>query len=153
MIIMKNWFLGVCTAVVIMVAISACQPAIGNSNANGQNENIGLPADESSQPTAFMPEESIDTPVALEASRADELWMKIDEPQDGAVVNTPQIELKGQATTDTVITINDEILYVESNQEFATMLNLSSGANLYEIIASDIQGNELTLYLTIYYEP
>lgn len=150
---MKHWFLYTAIVLFLLVSASACKPASLHNNADGHVQNSTLPVDGSSHPTEFMPAENTNTPTTLEASIDDKLWIKIDEPQDGVVVNTPQVELKGHASIDTVITINDEILYLENSQDFTTTLNLSSEANLFEIIASDIHGNELTLYLTVYCEP
>lgn len=93
------------------------------------------------------------TPSQLENTSSSTLWVKILEPLDDSVVNSSQVELKGQAPIGTTITINDAIVYTESSQDFSVTLSLLNGANLFEIIASDVNNNELTLYLTVYYEP
>ncbi len=79
--------------------------------------------------------------------------LQILSPQDGAVVNTPQIEVRGLAAPDTVVTINDDILIVDASGQFKDTVSLDEGPNLIEIIASDHSGNETSIDLTITYEP
>lgn len=94
------------------------------------------------------------TPATLEASSNNNaFWIKINQPLDGEVVNSQQVEMKGQAALGTTISINDAIVYTGSSQDFQLTLNLVNGANLFEIVASDVNGNEVTLYLNVYFEP
>ncbi len=94
------------------------------------------------------------TSTAIVVESPDEvLWIKIDYPEDGAVVDASELEIRGSASTGTVITINDDILYVESGEKFSDVIQLDEGANLIEIVASDEIGNEVQLFLTVYYEP
>jgi len=83
------------------------------------------------------------------------IWVKIVEPPDDSVVNTPRVTLRGEASPDTVISINDDIIYIEPGKEpsFSVDLTLKEGENIVEVLASN--GNEETVYLvlTIYYEP
>ncbi len=81
------------------------------------------------------------------------LWVKILSPLDGAVVDTPQIEVLGSAPADTVITMDDQILIVGADGQFRASLSLDEGPNVIEIVASDAQGHEVTSTLTVTYEP
>ena len=81
------------------------------------------------------------------------LWLQILSPLDEAVVNTSQVDVTGSAPAGTVVTINDEILIVGSDQQFRTTVSLDDGPNLIEIVASDESGNEMSVLLTIRYEP
>ena len=107
-----------------------------------------------------MPQQTIPaTPVpptetALPATEAaGTLWLQVLSPQDEAVVNTPQVEVIGLAPAGTVVTVNDEILIVGPEGQFKTILALEEGPNLIEILASDENGNETSLLLTVTYEP
>jgi hypothetical protein len=91
-------------------------------------------------------------PSAVEAATG-ALWVQILSPQDGETVNTPSILIKGQAPAETVVTVNDEILVVSSNQTFEIEVKLEAGPNLIEILASDLNGNEVYIPLSIDYEP
>jgi len=92
-----------------------------------------------------------ETSVPTASSAA--LWVKILSPLDGAVVDAPQIEVQGSAPTDTVVTIDDQILIVGADGQFRASLSLDEGPNVIEIVASDAQGNEVTSTLTVIYEP
>ena len=81
------------------------------------------------------------------------LVLTIRQPLDESVVNTGQVEVIGAAPPDTVVTVNDEILIVDPEQEFKVSIPLEEGPNLIEIVASDINGNEIDQLLTVYYEP
>lgn len=96
------------------------------------------------QPPSAIP----DTPLASQT-----LWLQILSPVDEAVVNTPQVEVTGSAPTSAVVSINDEILIVGDDEQFQTTVSLDEGPNLIEIIASDENGNEMPVLLTIMYEP
>jgi hypothetical protein len=87
------------------------------------------------------------------ATFSDNLWVKIDSPVDGAVVNVPEMEMTGTAAIGTTLTINDDILYLESDEHFSDDLVLIEGENLIEIIGSDAYGNEVSIYITVYCEP
>jgi hypothetical protein len=142
-----------CIAILVLFTLVACKPTLEKTVNGGEVQNIVNATNDGIQPTDFEPIEKPETPAVMQASLGENLWLKIDEPQDGAVVNARQVDIKGHASLDAVVTINNEILFMENSQDFTTTLNLTAGANLFEITASDIQGSEVTLYLTIYYEP
>ena len=81
------------------------------------------------------------------------LWVHLFSPQDEAVVQTAQIAVTGQAPVETVISLNDEIYVVSADQSFTIPINLEEGPNVLEFVASDLSGNEVTLILTVTYEP
>lgn len=74
-------------------------------------------------------------------------------PQDGEVVNTPSIRLRGFAPPESVITINDEIFLVGPEGEFEIPFTLEEGPNVIEIVASDLLGNEESIVLVVTYQP
>jgi len=92
-------------------------------------------------------------PTPTSISEISGLWLQILSPVDEAVVNTSQVDVTGSAPAGTVVTINDEILIVGSDQQFRTTVSLDDGPNLIEIVASDESGNEMSVLLTITYEP
>lgn len=98
-------------------------------------------------------EESTIPPTAIYVSAGEDLWVEIDSPADGAVVTVPQVEVTGKAAVGTTLTINDDILYLENDEHFSDQLNLVEGANLIEVLGSDMVGNEVSLNITVYYEP
>jgi hypothetical protein len=91
------------------------------------------------------------TPTSLPETSG--LWLQILSPVDEAVVNTSQVDVIGSAPAGAVISVNDEILIVSSDLQFKTTVSLEDGPNLIEVIASDESGNEMSVLLTITYEP
>lgn len=77
----------------------------------------------------------------------------IHEPEDDAVVQDSLILIKGEANPGTVLSINDEIVLVDTTRKFIVPIQLEEGLNILEIIASDEQGNQESQYLSITYEP
>jgi hypothetical protein len=106
-------------------------------------------------PQASIPTATIQPPVAITNTPATSgtLRLQILSPQDEAVLNTPQVEVIGSAPAGAVVSIDDEILVVGVDQQFQTTVSLDEGPNLIEIIASDENGNEMSVLLTVTYEP
>ena len=78
---------------------------------------------------------------------------RILSPEDDAVVNVPEVEVVGEAEPETVVTLNDEIVVVDESGTFSVTLLLDEGPNEIEIVASDLEGNELSLILEVTYDP
>ena len=91
--------------------------------------------------------------LSLPPEPAEPIWLRIITPIDQAVVNTPQIEVAGEAPAGAVISIDDQILIVGADSRFSAMVTLDEGPNLIEIVASDVLGNELTMEIIVIYEP
>jgi hypothetical protein len=81
------------------------------------------------------------------------LTVKLLEPQDGAAVETNVVKVKGEAPPETVVTVNDDILVVESDGKFEIDVPLEPGPNVIEIVASDLEGNEVSFEITVTYQP
>jgi len=111
-------------------------------------------------PATAAPQEALSTstlpPLATEPLVPDgsgALWLQILSPQDEAIVNLPYVDVIGSAPAGAVVSVNEEILLVGADQQFKTTLSLEEGPNLIEIVASDEDGNETSLLLTLTYEP
>lgn len=81
------------------------------------------------------------------------LWVRILSPTDEAIVNTPSVEVRGEAPAETIISINDDILIVPTDQTFSLFFELDEGLNVIEIVASDYEGNEISFIITVTYQP
>jgi hypothetical protein len=81
------------------------------------------------------------------------LTVKLLEPQDGSAVDTNVVRVKGEAPPETVVTVNDDILVVESDGKFEIDVQLEEGPNVIEIVASDLEGNEVSFEITVTYQP
>lgn len=79
--------------------------------------------------------------------------LQVLAPLDGTVVNASQIEVSGLASVGAVVTVNDNILIVGADGQFSTVILLDEGPNLIEVIASNELGSELSVELTVTYQP
>jgi len=93
------------------------------------------------------------TPAAGELPTATQSLVRILTPEEGAVVNVPSVEVRGEASPGTVITFDDEILVVDESGEFAVTLPVEEGPNAIQVVASDAEGNEVSLELVVTYDP
>ena len=81
------------------------------------------------------------------------LWVRILSPADNEIVNVSSVEVQGEAPADTVLSVNDEIVIVSSDQVFSLPVALEEGINVIEIVASDYDENEVSFIMTITYQP
>ncbi len=78
--------------------------------------------------------------------------LQVLSPQDGAVVNTPQIQVSGTASPGAVVTVNDTIILVGADGGFSAAVALDAGPNLVDVIASNDSGDSKTVDLTVTYQ-
>lgn len=102
------------------------------------------------QPTAAAP--TATQPPSGSKPSTGPVALQVTTPQDGAVVNTPQIQVSGTASPGAVVSVNDIILIVGVDGTFATTVSLDSGPNLIEVVASNDSGDQKTVDLTVTYE-
>ena len=140
--------------IAIALISSACSPtptAVPVANPTLPNILItntvpAMPQDVATPTTLLQP-----TPTSAPETAG--FWLQVLAPVDEAVVNTPQVDVTGSAPAGAVVSIDDEILVVGSDQQFKTTVTLDEGPNLIEVIASDESGNEMSVLLTVTYEP
>ncbi len=78
--------------------------------------------------------------------------MTIASPADLAIVNQPRVDLKGEVSKKAVLTVNDDT-YLLQKGAFTEPVQLQEGVNVLQIVASDMDGNEVDLILSITYQP
>ena len=133
----------------VLILLAACGPMTPTAvSTNPISVDESTPVPQVVIPTVMMLPTAAGAPEATAS-----LWLQILAPLDEAVVNFPQVDVTGSAQAGTVISINELILIVDSDQQFTATVTLEEGPNLIEIIASDADGNELFALLTITYEP
>jgi hypothetical protein len=99
------------------------------------------------------PPSSATTPSLLPSLVSGSLWLEITAPQDETVVNSPQIVVEGIASLGAVISIEDEIILVDTDGKFQVTIFLEEGPNLIEILASDELDNQIFTTLIVIYQP
>jgi hypothetical protein len=77
------------------------------------------------------------------------LTLKMLSPKDGEVYESNVVEVKGNASPDAVISINDEITIADKEGKFQVTLILPPGLNLIEVLASNIQGDTISFSLMV----
>jgi hypothetical protein len=78
--------------------------------------------------------------------------LKMDAPQDGAIVATDVVLFSLTTEKQSIVTINDQILTVDDNGVASMPFPLNLGENIFEIIAKDKFGNETSEVVTVYRE-
>jgi hypothetical protein len=139
---------------VVLLVISACTPASTNSITQSPTD---------LQP--FQPTTPIDSTAAVNPEPSKEnglqpytgytsgaLWLHLFSPNDGDVVSQSEINVSGQALPETVISLNDTILVVTGDGFFTIPVLLEEGPNVLELVASNMDGDEIYLILTIVYD-
>ncbi len=76
----------------------------------------------------------------------------ISSPADLTVLNQPQVDLIGDVNKTAVLTINDDT-YLLNKGAFSEPVQLQEGVNAIQVVASDMDGNEVDLILSITYQP
>jgi ABC-type glycerol-3-phosphate transport system substrate-binding protein len=135
------------TVTEIIPATSALPSAVPSRSAAATiaPTSVSSPAAATTTPTA--------SPSPAATPDAGALSVKIISPEDNAVVTEAQVEINGQTAPNAVITLNDEIAVADVTGAFTARLSLDEGPNVIEIVASDMDGHETDLFLTITYEP
>ena len=81
------------------------------------------------------------------------LFLEVTEPLDESVVTTSPVRVSGTTIPDVVLSVNGEIVEVDEQGNFTIMVALEEGPNIIEVIASDLEGNEVSKILVIFYIP
>jgi hypothetical protein len=134
--------------IALTVLLSACSPTPTMSS-TATSPGAAL-SPESDTPAANAQPIPTST-VTIEA--AGSIALQVISPLDEAVVNTPQVDVIGTAPAGTVVSVNEEIILVDDDGRFTVIVTLEEGPNLIEILASDVNGNESSLLVSITYEP
>ena len=77
--------------------------------------------------------------------------LTVTEPLDETTVYTSDLVVKGQTEPDAVVSVNEAVVDVDAEGKFSTTVTLEEGPNLIEVLASDFEGNEGSVTLTVVY--
>lgn len=78
--------------------------------------------------------------------------LTVTEPQDEATVYAADLLVKGHTEVDAVVSVEGVSVEVDADGNFSTVVTLEEGPNLIEVEASDFEGNEGSVVLTVIYE-
>lgn len=86
-----------------------------------------------------------------EQSDVSAILLTITEPQDETTVYVADLVVKGQTEPDAVVSVNEAVVEVDAEGNFSTTVTLEEGPNPIEVLASDFEGNEGSVTLTVIY--
>jgi hypothetical protein len=74
-------------------------------------------------------------------------------PQDETITASVVISVTGQTSHAAVVSVNGNLVDVDTEGRFQTTVELEEGPNIIEIVASDLVGNEHSAVIRVIYEP
>ena len=101
---------------------------------------------------APIPEETPTPPPMVTPTPAG-FFLKVTEPKDESIVTTSVIPVSGTTSPDAVVSVNGEVVEIDEQGNFTTVVTLEEGPNTIEVIASDFEGNKESTVLAIIYIP
>jgi len=131
---------------VIILLAASCSSPVKNTDP-GQEINPAVNVTTLPGTEANLPPEG-----PVQELRAGSLTARIFSATD-ATVNMASYLIQGQANHKVVVTVNDVVFTASAESVFSLPIQLEEGPNLVEVIISDLEGNEVSLELTITYQP
>ena len=119
-----------------------------------QNSNSASPilSNRTPNPATHTPSTKPDT-IAISTPTATCSLLEITLPADASIVNTAKIQIVGQTSPNAVVSVNGDLVDLDTVGKFQYAITLDQGANIIEIVASDPNGNEQDKILRVIYEP
>jgi hypothetical protein len=77
--------------------------------------------------------------------------LEVTSPADESVVQVSPIEVRGKTAPDAVVSINGVVVEPNADGVFQALVPLQPGPNAIDIVASDFQGNQKGLVLSVVY--
>ena len=77
----------------------------------------------------------------------------LDAPLDGDTTNTSPLLVKGVTAPNAVVSVNDAVGIADVEGRFSLMVPLQAGPNVLEVIASQPNGQQAFVIVTVMYQP
>jgi hypothetical protein len=77
----------------------------------------------------------------------------LDAPRDGDTTNTSPLPVKGVTVPNAVVSVNDVVGVADGDGRFNLMVPLQAGPNVLEVIASQPNGQQAFVIVTVMYQP
>jgi len=81
------------------------------------------------------------------------LTLLVKSPLDESIVSASTITVIGSTSPNAVVSVDGQLATVDAAGNFQLAVTLDEGPNIIEVVASDINGNELSAILSIIYQP
>jgi len=93
------------------------------------------------------------TPPITSPTPAASIFLNIAEPEDESITADSTVTVKGQTTSNAVLSVNANLVAVDASGSFAVTVALDEGPNVLDIIATDEDGNGANVQLVVSYAP
>jgi uncharacterized protein YfaP (DUF2135 family) len=91
--------------------------------------------------------------VVFFTSPTEALPMSLFYPRDGLVTSEPTVQIMGGTRQDAVVGVNGSPVPVNELGIFSADVPLEAGANVVEVVATDLEGNINFQTVVVFYEP
>ena len=81
------------------------------------------------------------------------LVLSIATPEDESFASTSVISVTGRASVGAVVSVDGNLVELDPDGTFKTIVELVDGPNVIEIVASDLLGNERSEIIRVIYQP
>jgi len=81
------------------------------------------------------------------------LFLNIENPGDQSVVEVPRVVVTGSTLPTALVSANGSLTNVDTAGRFSTEVNLENGPNYIEVVASTLDGTEVSQILSVIYIP
>ncbi len=92
-----------------------------------------------------------DKDETTEEAEVSTLPLTVTQPLNETTVYTADLVVKGQTESDAVVSVDGVTVEVDAEGKFSTTVTLEEGPNPIEVYASDFEGNEGSVFLTVIY--
>ncbi len=100
------------------------------------------------------PKDTLAPPQAIPAETPQAgFFLTVSQPAGDSIISVGKVEVVGHTSPSAVVSVNGEIVEVDGEGNFTTMVVLEEGPNIIEVIASDLEGNEESRVFVIIYAP
>lgn len=89
---------------------------------------------------------------AGDESEVSAIPLTVTEPLNETTVYTADLLVKGQTEPDAVVSVEGVTVEVDEDGKFSTVVTLEEGPNLIEVQASNFEGDEGSVVLTVIYD-
>ena len=149
-----TWFIAACgteeTATPQSTATSTSGP-VATPTAQPTEASTAITA--GAQPTAAPGAVSAATPIPISATTPTPSFLTILEPTNESIVEVSPITIRGQTITDSIISMNGELAEVDATGNFSIQVALEEGPNVFDVSATDAEGNEAASQFTVFFSP
>ena len=104
-------------------------------------------------PVVIMPDVPPTLALPNTPTPAANFQIALDAPHDGDTINTSPLLVTGTTVPNAVVSVNDVVGVANGEGRFSLPVPLQAGPNVLEVIASQPNGQEAFVIVTVMYQP